>query len=94
MELSDRHLARLRKLVEDSHFASLEDALDYLFDLADAEVREQPVTPELLAELQKGIDDIEAGRYTTYNSAKELMNDVRHRVAERLRAERKTKQVS
>ena len=76
--LTDQQAVFIEQLINSGEYENANEVLAKGLHLLEEERAEQAAKLEALrAEVQKGIDDIEAGRYTTFNSAKELADNFR-----------------
>lgn len=76
--ITSQQAAFIEQLVSSGEYKNASEVLTKGLHLLEEHLAEQAAKLEVLrAEIQKGIDDIEAGRYTTFNSAKELADNFR-----------------
>lgn len=89
INLAEHDAARIQQYVELGRFNSASEVVSAGLQLLEERDREDQLKLERLrAEAQKGIDDLEAGRYTEVNSGEELdvyIGSVRERGMARLK---------
>jgi putative addiction module CopG family antidote len=63
--------------ITDGTYATVNEVIEDSLRLLQAKVTPVSHQTQLKAELQKGIDDIEAGRYTTYTSGQDMATHIK-----------------
>ena len=89
ISIGEKHLAHIRKLIDSGRYSSADALIDRALalleerDLADSD----PVIAEKLADVRskvmQGLADLKSGRHTKYETAEQLVADVRQRAKER-----------
>jgi antitoxin ParD1/3/4 len=82
IHLSDEHMAFIEEQVKDGRYGSADDVIADALSLFTSEKRK---FAELKRLIQVGLDDVAAGRIHRYDSAEEMLADIK-----RISAERKT----
>jgi len=86
IELTGQARETVEKLIAQGQFQSAEEAVEHALNFYETC---QPTIESLRAKIQEGMDDIAAGRVTSYESDEELQDfieDVKRRGRERLAA--------
>jgi antitoxin ParD1/3/4 len=63
--------------ITDGNYSSANEVIQDSLRLLQAQLAQSPQTAQLQTELQKGIDDIAQGRYTSYTSAQDIATQIK-----------------
>ncbi|MDE1159178.1 MAG: type II toxin-antitoxin system ParD family antitoxin [Neorhizobium sp.] len=85
IHLSDEHRAFIEEQVKDGTYENAGDVVSDALRLLSSEKRK---FAELRQLLQEGLDDVAAGRVHSYNSAEEMLADIKQMSAARKAGER------
>lgn len=87
--ISEKYVAHIRKLIDSGRYPSADvviaRALGLLEerDLADSDPAIAAELAEIRAKVMQGVDDLRNGRHTMYESAAQLVADIKKRAKER-----------
>lgn len=87
--ISEEYIAHIRKLVYSGRYPSVDAVMARALalleerDLADSDPAIAAELAEIRAKVMQGIDDLRNGRHTKYESAAQLVEDIKRRAKER-----------
>ena len=87
--ISEEYLAHIRKLVDSGRYSSADAVIARALglleerDLADSDPAIAAELAEIRAKVMQGIDDLKNGRHTKYESAEQLVANIKKRAKER-----------
>ena len=87
--ISEKYLAHIRKLIDSGRYPSADAVIARALglleerDLADSDPAIAAELAEIRAKVMQGIDDLKNGHHTRYDSAEQLVNDIKKRAKER-----------
>lgn len=87
--ISEEYIAHIRKLVDSGRYPSVDAVMARALalleerDLADSDPAIAAELAEIRAKVMQGIDDLRNGRHTKYESAAQLVEDIKRRAKER-----------
>ncbi len=87
--ISEEYIAHIRKLVDSGRYPSVDAVMARALalleerDLADSDPAIAADLAEIRAKVMQGIDDLRNGRHTKYESAAQLVEDIKRRAKER-----------
>ena len=89
IKISEEHLAHIRKLVDSGRYPSADAVIARALalleerDLADSDPAIEKELADIRKKVMEGVDDLRNGRHTRYESAEQLVEDIKRRAKER-----------
>ena len=87
--ISEKFLAHISKLVDSGRYSSADDVIARALalleerDLADTDPAIEKELAEIRKKVMEGLDDLRNGRHTKYETADQLVADIKRRAMER-----------
>ena len=87
--ISEKYVAHIRKLIDSGRYPSADAVIARALglleerDLADSDPAIAAELAEIRAKVMQGVDDLRNGRHTRYESAAQLVADIKKRAKER-----------
>ena len=91
--ISEEYLAHIRKLVDSGRYPSADAVIARALglleerDLADSDPAIAAELAEIRAKVAQGVEDLKNGRHTRYETAEQLVADIKKRAKERMNRE-------
>ena len=88
IDISEKYVAHIRKLVDSGRYPSADAVIARALglleerDLADSDPAIAAELADIRAKVMQGVDDLRNGRHTRYDSADQLIADIKRRVGE------------
>ena len=89
IKISEEHLAHIRKLIDSGRYPSADAVIARALalleerDLADSDPAIEKELADIRKKVMEGVDDLRNGRHTRYESAEQLVEDIKRRARER-----------
>ena len=89
IEIGEKHLSHIRQLVDSGRYPSIDAVIARALalleerDLADTDPAIEKELAEIRKKVMEGLDDLRNGRHTKYETADQLVADIKRRAMER-----------
>ncbi len=89
IKISEKYLAHIRQLVDSGRYPSADDVMARALglleerDLADTDPAIEKELADIRAKVMEGVDDLRNGRHTKYETAAQLVADIKKKGRER-----------